>query len=331
MYFLLRKEAEFPYPLVNMSLWVQNDCNLKVILKGVSRSFYLSLLFLPKKIRYTMGVGYLFCRAADTIADTDLIPASERLKMLELYRREFLQGENLDDLEQIQNQVVGGGGLKDEEELIKNLPACFSLFRKLGEADQQFLKNLVVELTLGMEMDLKKFSGSASPLTAQELDQYTYYVAGVVGKFWTEVITFHFASLRKWDLTLMVDLGIRFGKGLQRVNILRDRPQDQARGRLYLPIAPIDLVQEKVKAEELLEAGWRYVQKLPWWAARLRWVCLIPLLLGFKTLKLLEENGWESGAKVSRSEVYRIMLFAAFFFWSPRLLGQLTLEPGLRR
>lgn len=313
-----------------MSLWIQNGCNLQAILKGVSRSFYLSLLFLPKKIRTTMGLGYLFCRAADTIADTDLIPPAERQKKLELYRRQFLQGEDLNNLEQIRNQVVGGGGSKDEERLIKNLPACFALFKKLEEADQQFLKNLVVELTLGMEMDLKKFGVPGGSLTPQELDQYTYYVAGVVGKFWTEVIRFHCRSLRRWDLTLMVDLGIHFGKGLQRVNILRDRPRDQARGRLYLPTAPIDLVQEKVKAEEFLEAGWRYVQALPWWAIRLRWACLIPLLLGFKTLQQLEENGWESGKKVSRGEVYRTMLLSALFFWSPRLLRQLALEPGLR-
>ena len=36
---------------------------------------------------------------------------------------------------------------------------------------------------------------------------------------------------------LMVPMGIRYGKGLQLVNILRDIPQDLRNGRCYIPLS----------------------------------------------------------------------------------------------
>ncbi|MBI1908779.1 MAG: squalene/phytoene synthase family protein [Deltaproteobacteria bacterium] len=309
-----------------MNFWVQKGCNLKKILKGVSRSIYLSLIFLPKKIRHTMGLGYLFCRAADTIADTDLIPAEERLKILSLYRKQFIEENDTQELSEISTKIVTGGGLPDEEKLVANLSACFSLLESLPPADQQLLKDLVLELTLGMVMDLKIFGQGHSAkrsLNPRELDQYTYYVAGVVGKFWTRVLVSHFNSLKKWDLGRMADLGIRFGKGLQWVNILRDQHRDQERGRNYLNPLESQAVYLK-QARDLLESGWLYIQEIPFWSVRLRGVCLIPLLLGFKTLRLPE------GQKVTRREVYTVALLSLFLFWSPSLLRKLVLKPGLQ-
>ncbi|MBI4001459.1 MAG: squalene/phytoene synthase family protein, partial [Nitrospira defluvii] len=59
------------------------------ILKQVSRSFYLTLNVLPVDVRDQMGLAYLFARAADTIADTDLIGREERLRYLNQFRAQF--------------------------------------------------------------------------------------------------------------------------------------------------------------------------------------------------------------------------------------------------
>src|SRR6185503_18949168 len=59
------------------------------LLKGVSRSFYLSLAVLPREIRPTVGLAYLFARAADTIADTRLLPRAQRLTHLTTFRDEL--------------------------------------------------------------------------------------------------------------------------------------------------------------------------------------------------------------------------------------------------
>src|ERR1700677_146430 len=52
------------------------------LLKGVSRSFYLTLRVLPAGMRDPISLGYLLARAADTIADTSLIPPGQRLELL---------------------------------------------------------------------------------------------------------------------------------------------------------------------------------------------------------------------------------------------------------
>ena len=78
--------------------------------------------------------------------------------------------------------------------------------------------------------------------------------------------------------------GIRFGKGLQLVNILRDLPADLKKGRCYLPVEklePAGLIPEVLlspvneakfrplfhdyldRAESHLAAGWAYTNTLP--------------------------------------------------------------------
>ena len=52
------------------------------LLKGVSRSFYLTLRVLPAGMRDPIGLAYLLARAADTIADTSLIAPARRLELL---------------------------------------------------------------------------------------------------------------------------------------------------------------------------------------------------------------------------------------------------------
>src|SRR5882672_4967475 len=75
---------------------------LQHILKNVSRSFYLSLRVLPSSVRKQVSLAYLFCRAADTIADTPIFPRSQRLQILQTFRKQFLlDTPSFDDLDQL--------------------------------------------------------------------------------------------------------------------------------------------------------------------------------------------------------------------------------------
>jgi len=53
---------------MNEGVAMQANLSRKV-LKDVSRSFYLSLRFLPEGFRTPTSLGYLLARASDTIAD----------------------------------------------------------------------------------------------------------------------------------------------------------------------------------------------------------------------------------------------------------------------
>src|SRR5207248_3030748 len=66
------------------------------ILASASRSFYLSIRLLPKKLRDPVSLGYLLARASDTIADTTELPIELRTEKSRLLAR-GIQGEALCD------------------------------------------------------------------------------------------------------------------------------------------------------------------------------------------------------------------------------------------
>ena len=66
----------------------------------------------------------------------------------------------------------------------------------------------------GMAMDLTRFPGeSVEDLTAlqtfDELDRYTYYVAGCVGEFWTRMVCAHRPTMANWNVAEMSAIGVR--------------------------------------------------------------------------------------------------------------------------
>ena len=70
--------------------------------------------------------------------------------------------------------------------------------------------------------------------TLEELDQYCYYVAGVVGQMLTRLFCLHSPEIAKKRDALMV-FAISFGQGLQMTNILKDVWEDYERGACWLP------------------------------------------------------------------------------------------------
>ena len=85
----------------------------------------------------------------------------------------------------------------------------------------------------------------------EELDDYTFRVAGCVGVFWTKMSLAHLMKLPPEEEALFMERGIRFGKALQMINILRDIPEDLRFGRSYIPEAPLKTIG--LKPEDLLD------------------------------------------------------------------------------
>jgi farnesyl-diphosphate farnesyltransferase len=152
----------------------------------------------------------------------------------------------------------------------------------------------------------------------------------------------HLFPGRALDEKTLLANGVRFGKGLQLVNILRDLPADLRQGRCYIPakalgtagLAPNDLLEAangtKFRelygrylgmAEEHLKAGWTYTNALPRRCVRVRLACAWPILIGVKTLgKLRATNVLDpkQRIKVSRPEVKGLMVRSVLFYpWPP--------------
>ena len=293
---------------------------------------------LPADVRDQIGLSYLFARAVDTIADTDLIDRSRRLLYLKQFRRQFSEDViRWDEVRSIQAALLPLQTHSSERMLLTRLENCFRLYQECTVEDRQRIRHLMATLPNGMEMDLTKFPGdSAATLTAletmEEMDQYIYYVAGCVGEFWTKMMCAHKPSLSKWGVEHMSAIGIRFGKGLQLTNILKDLSRDLQRGRCYIPLdllkeaglAPADLLHKanvtryrpvlskllKLAADHL-DQGWAYTMQIPRGETRLRLSCMWPILLAGETLKRVAVSkdilDPSVNIKVPRSRVYQVM------------------------
>ncbi|MDX1410918.1 MAG: phytoene/squalene synthase family protein [Nitrospirales bacterium] len=315
-----------------------NQVLLRSILKQVSRSFYLTLAVLPRSVRDQVGLAYLFARAADTIADTGQLDPKNRLDCLGRLKAQFVKGNvNSQDISTIRTLVAPNQPNPHERLLIEELEQCFSLYQQLNPQDQTRIANLLPTLIEGMEFDQVRFQEQAKGEvyalpTMNDLDYYTYAVAGCVGAFWTKMMCAHLSNLSSWDQEVMVPIGIRYGKGLQLVNILRDLPRDLQKGRCYVPLSLLHEVGLQPKellnlerfpifrpifhrliliARDHLDQGWQYTMAIPRLEIRLRLACMWPILIGMRTLNLLagSSNALDPTRplKVSRPEVYRIM------------------------
>ncbi|MDE3068238.1 MAG: squalene/phytoene synthase family protein [Verrucomicrobiota bacterium] len=310
---------------------------LNNLLRATSRSFYLTLRALPGAIRPQIGLAYLLARTTDTIADTDIVPPDRRLDALQRLRESILAPSSaptdFGDLAQHQASPA-------EKLLLEKAEDSLSALRHFSAADQRLIREVLAVITSGQELDLRRFAkSSAANLVALEtdgeLDDYTWRVAGCVGEFWTKLCRAHLFPRAKLDDRPLLADGVRFGKGLQLVNILRDLPADLRKGRCYLPkeqlagtgLAPADLLSPANEprlrpvyrryldlAESHLAAGWNYTNSLPFRCVRVRLACAWPILIGVKTIGRLRAGNVldpRCRVKISRGEVRAILLRSA--------------------
>lgn len=279
------------------------------ILKKVSRTFYLSLRLLPCSARVPMAFGYLLARAADTIADTQILSADKRLEWLAIFKKQIFSPQIVEKTwMQFQEELVGSQTMKEEKELLQYIVVIFSLFWQLPVEDRNDLQDVVCQLITGMEQDVQRFPGNSpnqlsSLHTLKELDEYCFHAAGVVGPFWTKVMFRHLAKtphakkLKHLNQPQIELWAIDYGKGLQLINVIKDIASDYQQGRSYLPLEELKKHGINVvifslikKSLAYLESGRHYVTSLPSFCYFFRLSALLPLWIGLETLIYLAND-----------------------------------------
>ena len=167
-----------------------------------SKSFFLSSLLLPPRVRQASWALYAFCRRADDAVDEQSAGGMARVESLRARLERVYAGRADDDA------IDRAFGAVVERHAIP---------RALPEA-----------LLAGMEMDARG-TGYASD---DELLVYCFRVAATVGLMMTRVMgaSDDVAYLRAADL----------GVAMQLTNIARDVGEDERRGRVYLPASLLD-------------------------------------------------------------------------------------------
>jgi len=303
------------------------------VLRSVSRSFYLSLRFLPAPLRDPLSLAYLLARATDTIADTAEVPVEERKASLRALAG-AIQGDGERDVAKLAATFSAGQRDESERKLIAELPGLLEWLDDLSAADREEVRKVLATINRGQTLDLERFGASESIKalrTADELDEYTYLVAGCVGEFWTRLCFAHLPEFSGRPEAEMIELGVRYGRGLQLINILRDAGSDLRQGRCYFPaeeldslgLTPVETLSDPKRIEPILEkwrgkalagveAGIGYSCAIR--NRRVRFATALPALIGARTLALLREAGAEAlekRVKVGRGEVRKMIAASA--------------------
>jgi phytoene synthase len=161
----------------------------------------LAFVLLPRAKRQGMSALYAFCREVDDVADDETVPVEERRRRLAEWRAD------------VERACSGGTPRKAVNRELQPYIVKHRLPLALFE-----------ELIRGVEMDLaiKRYQ------SMDDLEQYCYRVASVVGLLSIEIFGYQNPRCRDYALYL--------GKALQFTNILRDVRNDAERGRIYLPL-----------------------------------------------------------------------------------------------
>jgi farnesyl-diphosphate farnesyltransferase len=303
------------------------------VLRRVSRSFYLSIRFLPSRLREPVALAYLLARATDTVADTARISGTFRRETLQTLSK-AIQGKASQGA--VVDLVASFAPLQEHEAertLVELLPDCLEWLGRLETSDCLDVRAVLEKITQGQMLDLQRFSETAEITalsTAADLDEYTFLVAGSVGEFWTRLCFRHIRNFAARPEKEMLTLGKSYGMGLQLINILRDVGTDLRAGRCYFPndelisagLSPAQILAEPERFQPIyqnwagkagrgLESGMQYSCAIG--NRRVRAATVLPALIGARTLALLRDAGataLDQQVKVPRKEV-RVMIVRA--------------------
>lgn len=305
------------------------------LLRGVSRSFYVSIRLLPQSLREPIALAYLLARATDTIADTTELPAFERRHILQALAGAIETGTPAQAAVATAGRFVALQRDPHERALIVALPTCIAWLRELDAPDRDDIRQVLRLITQGQMLDVDRFADRSALHaldSADQLREYAYLVAGSVGEFWTRVCGRHIPGFATLPEDRMLDLARQYGAGLQLVNIARDVGADLRQGRCYFPLEELQavgLVPAAIlgqpdqfapvrdrwlqEAQQGLAAGIAYCDAVR--SRRLRAASALPALLGARTIALMRAAGPPSlrlKVKVPRAEVRSVMARLSF-------------------
>jgi farnesyl-diphosphate farnesyltransferase len=273
------------------------------LLARTSRTFALSIPLLPEPTRAEVGIAYLLFRIADTFEDAVSWPRERRLGALAdlavLLREPGGAARRTGGWSAAPPPIAHDG----YQRLLLEAPRVLGAYATLGDAARAAIARHLGRTIDGMARFVAG-ADAAGRLVLSSLDElrdYCYAVAGIVGEMLTDLFLLDAAVLAP-IATRLRERAARFGEGLQLVNILKDSGGDAREGRSYLPaMVPRETVFALARAD--LEVAGEYVRALQEVAAPRGLVAFtaLPVILARESLDRVEAAG--PGAKLSRQQV----------------------------
>lgn len=221
-------------------LWLSDDDFQSEMLRGVSRTFALTIPQLPAELCRVVSNAYLLCRIVDTIEDEPNLSGAQKNLFCQQFVKTLNLGRNAEPFSRQLGASLSSQTPPAEHDLIRNVPRVIRITRSFPEPQREALQQCVRTMAKGMaQFQLRNEKHGLR--TSKDLDQYCYYVAGVVGEMLTRLFCLYSPEVAKQHDPLMA-LAVSFGQGLQMTNILKDVWEDYQHGACWLP--------QKIFAEE---------------------------------------------------------------------------------
>lgn len=238
-------------------------------------------------------------------------------------------------------------GTLNDLDLLNQTPRVFNVFDSLPKNHQDQIIPSVSKMAKGMAFFQNRFQfGEITPLgNVQDLEEYCYFVAGVVGEMLCNLFLQKLPHLSETARNTMRQNAVSFGLGLQMTNISKDIIADRDRGWSYIPksiISEKGLTVDEFHSGASMEKNLQILESLlcktnghlhdalkftlaiPRTEIALRLFCIWPLWMAAKTVSVLHNNAEllnsNTQVKISRSTVKRILLGTPVIAWSNSLL-----------
>ncbi len=257
-------------------------------LKKTSRTFYIPISRLPAGLQEAVGSAYLCMRAIDEIEDHPNLDRNRKVDLLNFISQVMQAQTALENFarDQIENIFKGYGSTLPE------------VTQRIGDWACQAPASIaprIWDATSAMADRMAQWALNEWHIrTEEDLDRYTFSVAGAVGLLICDIgAWFDGTKLNRTH-------AIQLGRGLQSVNILRNRDEDLRRGIDYFP-AGWSLARMHQYARNNLSQAEKYADTLP--RLPFSYFIKIPLTLAIATLDALERGE----AKLSRTAVLRLV------------------------
>ncbi|MBS0298725.1 MAG: phytoene/squalene synthase family protein [Proteobacteria bacterium] len=319
------------------------------ILQGVSRTFALTIPQLPEALRRVIGNAYLLCRITDTIEDDSALTNEQTRELSDMFAEVVCGNASAEEFAQTLYPLLSNHTIPAEHDLIKNTPSVIRITHSFNPVQRHALERCVRIMAKGMA-DYQETESLEGLKDLSEMNQYCYYVAGVVGEMLTELFCDYSQDIDTHRPTLM-KLSVSFGQGLQMTNILKDIWDDRKRGACWLPqdifvkngfnlrdLQPgtsdakfqAGLAELLAVAKSHLHNALTYTSLIPPQEKGIRRFCLWAIGMAILTLnKINQHRDFSQGAqvKISRRSVKATIITTSLFAsqdWILELLFKLT-------
>ena len=309
------------------------------ILPDVSRTFAISIRYLPGNLGRTVCAAYLICRVADTVEDDGDGTLVQKEAALDALLAAFDSEEAATAFVHEANWVHGD---VQHVKLVRHANLVFQVFRSLPEKSRERVRHWVTEMVRGMKKFVQLYPAGIRIQTVAEYREYCYYVAGTVGNLLTDLWHQYAPSIGAAKYRELGKHSVAFGEALQTVNILKDIAWDaEHENSIYIPaqtleahgsshrtlLSPAHERQNSAAIRGFIDLAWNdldealeYTLSIPRRAVAIRAFCILPLLFAYASLRDLSKSRGmlRSGGsvKISRAEVKALMFIGPLLILS---------------